>query len=166
MFGIIFIVAKRKKYALVALLGGLAMALSSYYLTVINVFHKSILIFAEMNGVYFTLLTIILNLAIAVLFGLYLALLIFRRDVIKARALANKAAGFGGVGVALLASGCPSCGVPILGLVGLPLGLLSLPFKGIELKLISIAFLLLSIYLIDRNIKNSLKCEIQIKKPD
>ena len=160
MFRIGLIILKKKKYALVA--GAVALAVSglSYYLTVVNVFEKSIFIYAEMNGVLFTIITILLGLAVAILFGLSSALLVLRRDIIKAGAGSGRAAGLGGAIFGLLASGCPSCGAPLLGLVGLPLGLFSLPFKGIELKLVGVAFLLLSVKLIEKNIEKNLICQI------
>lgn len=159
MFNILLVILKKRKYALIALISAIIMVGFFYYLTVINVYHKSILIYAEMNGSWFTIITVILGVLIAILFGSYIALLVFRREVVKARALANKTTGFSGAALGAIASGCPSCGVPILGLIGLPLGLFSLPLKGIELKIISIGFLFLSIYLISKNIKKNLVCQ-------
>lgn len=156
MFKVLLVILKKKKYALIALITAIVMVGFFYYLTVINVYHKSILIYAEMNGSWFTIISVILSIITAALFGSYIALLVFRREVVKARALANKATGFSGAAVGIVASGCPSCGVPILGLIGLPLGLFSLPLKGIELKIISVGFLLLSIHLISKNIKKNL----------
>lgn len=160
MFQIGLIILKKKKYALVAGVVALALAGLSYYLTVVNVSEKSIFIYAEMNGVLFTIITLLTGLAIAILFGLSSALLVLRRDLIKAKARAGQAAGLGGAIFGLLASGCPSCGAPLLGLVGLPLGLFSLPFKGIELKLAGAAFLLLSVNLIEKNIEKNLICQV------
>lgn len=164
MFRIVLVILKKKKYVLVAGITALVMAGFSYYLSVVNVLHKSILIFAEMNGVLFTIVSVLSSFLIAILFGLYLALLVLRRDLIKARARASKASGFGGATLGLLASGCPSCGAPLLGLFGLPLGLFSLPFRGIELKIASIIALLLSVYLVEKNIKKNLVCQVMAKQ--
>lgn len=132
----------------------------SYYLSVVNIFHKSILSYAQMNGFLFTVAAMFLNFIIAVLFGAHISLLAARRDVVKAKAAGNKVTGAIGSITGIVSSGCPSCGAPILGLVGLPIGLFSLPFKGLELKIVSIGFLFLSLFLISKNIKKNLMCEL------
>lgn len=164
MFDILTIILKRRKYAIIAALIALVMAAVSYYLTVINIYHNSIFAYADMNGTFFTITSLILGLIIAILLGFHVSLLVYRRDIIKARAVGNKVAGVGGAAVGILASGCPSCGAPVLGLVGLPLGLFTLPFRGIELKVLSIIFLLWAIFLIVKNIKENLNCQYQLKK--
>lgn len=167
MLRIILVVLKRKKYFIIALFTTFIMGAISYYLTVINVYHKSIIIYAEMNGFWFTIVSFLLSLVIAVFFGAYIALLFFRKDIVKAKAAANKATSGVGVITGIVASGCPSCGTPLLGLVGFPLGLFSLPFRGLELKVLSIAFLLLSIYLISKNVRKNLtrSCPVE-SSPD
>lgn len=159
MFKILLVILKKKKYVLIALTTTLAMAAVSYYLTVVDVYHKSILIYVEMSGLGFTILSLLSSLLIALLLGAYVALLFFRRDIVKAKAVGNKLTSGVGGSAGIIAAGCPSCGAPLLGLVGLPLGLFSLPFKGLELKVLSIAFLFLSIYLISKNIRKNLVCE-------
>lgn len=160
MLKILSVVLKRKKYAIIAIVVGVIMAGVSYYLTVKNIYHNSIFAYADMNGTLFTVTSLFLGAAIAVLLGFHVALLIFRRDIVKARAVSNKAASFGGAVTGIFASGCPSCGAPVLGLMGFPLGLFSLPFRGIELKVFSIVFLVLAIFLISKNIKKNLACQL------
>lgn len=159
MFRILFIILKRKKYALIAVVNTLIIGALSYYLTVVNVYNKSIVIYAEMNGLVFTIISLALGAIISLLFGFYVALLFFRRDITRARATGNKAAGFSATAAGLIASGCPSCGIPLLGLIGFPLGLSFLPFQGLEVKVLSIFFLGLSIYLISNNIEKNLTCD-------
>ena len=156
MFKILSVILKKKKYATVALIAAIAMAAISYYLTVVNIYHKSIFAYADMNGTWFTISSLTLSAVVAILVGLYVAMMIFRRDIVKAKEVSNKAAGFGGAITGIVASGCPSCGAPILGLFGFPLALYSLPFKGLELKALSIIFLFLAIYLISKNILKNL----------
>lgn len=158
MSRILIIILKKKKYAIIALSLMVIMMVISYYLMVVNISQKSIFFYAEMNGILFTVVSLMLGLLISVFFGFYVALLVFRRDIIKARAGGNKAAGLSGTITSIVASGCPSCGAPVLGLLGFPLGLFSLPFRGIELKLFSLAFLVLAIFLISKNIKKNLVC--------
>jgi hypothetical protein len=161
MFEIIFIILKRKKYLFAALLTFAIMAAASYYLTVSNVFHKNIFIYAQMNGYLFAIISIFLGLVISVLFGFYIALLVFRKDIAVKSFSKDKLASFAGTSANIIASGCPSCGVPLLGLIGFPLGLSYLPFKGIELKIISAVFLLVSISYISKNIKKNLECGLR-----
>ena len=165
MFKILSVILKKKKYAIITLIAVIIMAASSYYLTVVNVYHKSIFVFADMNGALFTIISLVLGLVIAVLSGFYLTLVVFRRDVIKAKAAGNKTAGLGGMAAGLIASGCPSCGTPLLGLAGMPLALFSLPFKGLELKILSAGFLILGIFLISKNIKKNLIGQCSVNPP-
>lgn len=160
MFKILLVILKNKKYVVITLIVTIIMGAISYYLTVVNVYHKSIFVYADMNGTLFTIISLTLGLVIAILFGFYIALMVFRRDVIKGRAVGNKATSFGGVVTGIVASGCPSCGIPLLGLIGFPLALYSLPFKGLELKVLSIIFLGFGIYLISKNIKKNLACQV------
>jgi len=161
MFEIIFIILKRKRYLFVALLTFAIMTVASYYLTVSNVFHKDIFIYAQMNGFLFTLISLLLGLFVSVLFGFYIALLVFRKDMAVKSISKDKLTSFAGTSANIVASGCPSCGVPLLGLIGLPLGLSYLPFKGLELKIISAVFLLVSINYISKNIKRNLECSLE-----
>lgn len=161
MLNIVFTILKRKKYILITLVSAVVMGAITYYLTVVNIFHKSVVLFAEMNGLLFTIISLTLGLFIAILFGIYISLTVLRRDIIKQKALGDKVTGFGGILTGIIASGCPSCGVPLLGLIGFPLALFVLPFKGLELKVLSIMLLVISIYYLSRNIKNNLVCERQ-----
>jgi len=160
MIKIIKIVLKKQKYLYSSLFAGFLMFALSYYLTIVNIIHKNLLSFADMNGYWFTIFTIFFSLVISILFGIYISLLIFKNDIKKkARNIKDKASGFGGATFGILASGCPSCGAPLLGLLGFPLGLFMLPFRGLEIKLLGIVLLFISLYLITKNIKESLFCE-------
>ena len=159
MLNILFVILKKKKYAVIAILTAVLMGAISYWLTVINVFHKNLIIYAEMNGIWFTIISLTLSGIIAIMFGAYMAMLFLKRDIGKTKAKANKVASSAGGITGIVAAGCPSCGTPLLGLVGLPLGLFSLPLKGIELKILSIGLLFWSISLISNNIKKNLACE-------
>jgi hypothetical protein len=158
MIEILFIVLKRKKYLVIALLTTATVAAVSYYLTVINVFHKSLAIYAWMNGLLFTVVSISLSAALSILFGVYIALLFFKKDLGKIKAKGSKTAGSLGAVAGVVASGCPTCGVPLFGFVGLPFGLFALPFKGLELKLLSIGLVGLSVYLVLKSVKKNLIC--------
>lgn len=163
MFHILLIILKNKKYAIIAAVTAIGLGAISYYLTVVNVYRHSPLVYAEMNGAAFTIISFILGAIISILLGGYIALLVFRRDIVRAKSTGNKIAGLTGSLTGLIATGCPTCGAPILALMGWPLGLFALPFYGLELKILSVIFLLASIFLISKNIKNNLINQCQVK---
>lgn len=156
---IIISILKRKKYGLIALAAAVVMAGLSYYLTIVNVAFHSFFVLVQMDGVAFTTVSMVLSLLISILFGTYLGLLIFRRDLIKdhpgAKAIAS---GLGGTIAGVLGAACPTCGAPLLALFGAPLALMALPFQGLEIKAASVLLLLLSIYLLTQSIEKKLKC--------
>jgi hypothetical protein len=156
---IITTVLKRKKYGLIALGAGIVMAGLSYYLTIAHVAFHSFFVLLQMDGPLFIMVSFALSLAISTLFGIYLALIVFRHDLIKddknAKAVAS---GLGGTIAGLAASACPTCGAPLLALFGAPLGLMALPFQGLEIKVLSVLLLLLSVYLLTQSIEKKLNC--------
>lgn len=154
-------IIKRKKYWIPGAILATMLFGISYYLMVKNVAFKSMAIYAEMSGFWYTIFSLAMSLVIAILAGIYLALFLFRRNLIKEKKnLRHTATGAGGTATALLASGCPSCGAPVFAIFGFPLALTSLPFRGLEIKLLSILLLALSIYLLIENIAKQLKCSI------
>lgn len=154
-------VIKRRKYWIPGVILSAVIFGLSYYLMVKNVAFKSIMIYAEMSGFWYTVFSVAMSLAVAILSGIYLALFLFRRNLIKEKKNAGHAAtGAGGVTTALLASGCPTCGAPVLAIFGAPLALSALPFRGLEIKLLSILLLSLAIYLLAENIAKQLKCSM------
>lgn len=127
----------RKKLWLAVASALLAFALS-YYLMVFNVTGGSISIYADMNGFWYTVLTLGMSAIISVLFGVWVALVAFTSK--------PGLSGFLGTLVGAAATGCPTCGAPLLALAGFPLGLFYLPFWGLELKAISIILISASIW--------------------
>jgi len=161
VFVIVGSVLKRKKYSTLAIVIALIMAGMSYALMVWNVAFRSISIYAEMNGFWFTFISLLLSLTISALLGIYAALAWVWRDIrSKMRRFQSVSSSTGGLAIGILATGCPSCGVPILGLLGAPLALTALPFRGSEVKLLSVVLILLSIYLICENIQKQLVCAL------
>ena len=152
-------VLKRKKYALIALISALVMASISYYLTIVNVAFHSFSILLQMDGPLFTTVSFGLSLAISILFGIYIALFVFRHNLIKdSKAVKPALSGIGGTVAGVLGAACPTCGAPLLALFGAPLALMSLPFQGLEIKVLSILLLLLSIYLLVESIERKINC--------
>lgn len=154
-------VLKRKKYAITALIAAALMAAISYYLTIVNVAFHSFSILVQMDGPLFTAASFALSLTISVLFGIYLALFIFRRDLIKDNKNTKAViSGLGGTITGVIAAACPTCGAPVFALFGAPLALMSLPFQGLEIKVLSILLLLLSIYLLTESIEKKINCAV------
>ncbi|MDE1819189.1 MAG: hypothetical protein KGI19_11375, partial [Thaumarchaeota archaeon] len=56
-----------------------------------------------------------------------------------------------------VASGCPICTAPLLGVFGLGGALALLPFQGLELKTIAIVALGISLYYTSKNVKITCK---------
>lgn len=152
-------ILKRKKYALTALGAGILMASVSYYLTIVNVAFHSLRILVQMDGLQFTAISLGLSLIISALFGTYLALFVFRRDLIKDKKNVRPIiSGIGGTAAGVIAAACPSCGAPLLAFFGAPLALMALPFQGLEIKVLGILLLLLSVYLLAESIEKKINC--------
>lgn len=152
-------ILKRKKYALIALGAGIIMAAVSYYLTIINVAFHSFVILVQMDGPLFTSVSLGLSLIISALFGIYIALFVFRRDLIKdSKHVKPILSGIGGTITGVIAAACPTCGAPMLAFFGAPLALMALPFQGLEIKVLSILLLSLSVYLLTESIEKKINC--------
>ena len=138
----------------------------SYYLMVFNITDKNIVAYAYMNGTWYTIGSLILTALISIMLGLYLAVWRFRRELAAARNTAGHAAlsASGALG-GLLAAGCPTCGAPLLALLGAPLALLALPFRGLELKALSLILIFLSVYSLAENLYKQLSCACEISAP-
>lgn len=119
--------------------------------------YKIKLSFALTNGLVTTMsvLNFYSLIIISVLTGLNIALLL---RVFKNLAFqkAQMAFGMGSI-FGLAGSGCASCGLPVLGLLGLSSSVVNLPFKGLEISVLSILMLVFSfIYLYKSSLKSCL----------
>lgn len=158
-----FSILKRKRYLFTAGTVALVMFALSYYLMVFNITSKSIINYAYMNGAWYTVGSITLSAFISLMLGLYLAMWLFKRDVMaknNGRAMLGAGGALGG----LLAAGCPTCGAPLLALIGAPLALMALPFKGLEIKALSLILIFLSIYYLAESVYNKLLCSLKVNK--
>ncbi len=114
-------------------------------------------------GTNFSLLAAGYTMAIAVLFGLVIAMI--RHQVMRRRSGPSGqgiAAGSGGALSGVLGIGCAACGSLVAGLIAPALGavggLAALPLQGEEFGLASVALLLASLLLVSRNIAESSGC--------
>ena len=125
-----------------------------------NVFEMRLDVFFVMEGFWFGILSVISIILVSVLFGISIAMIYYNYKCMKK---INSATGSTGIGViiATIATGCPTCGVAVLGLFGMPLGLMIFPFYGLELKLISIILLFISLHFLSKSIESP-KCKIKV----
>ena len=114
-------------------------------------------------GTNFSLLAAGYTIAIAVLFGIDAAMIVYLLKQRRAAAAGqNIAIGSGGVASGVLGIGCAACGSLILG-AALPSAaaagaLAALPFAGAEFGILSVALLVVSLLLISRSIAQPAAC--------
>lgn len=97
---------------------------------------------------------------IALLTGFNLMLLIQRFQSIKASGGVHLIAG-GGSLLALVGSGCASCGLPLLALIGLSGAVAYLPFGGMEVSFLALGLLMGSIIILLRSSRMAEVCIIK-----
>jgi len=112
-------------------------------------------IFTSMNAIGIAMLVIT-----AILSGLNIALILQRISLLRKLNRFNFAIS-GGSFLGIVSSGCASCGLPVVSLIGLSGSIVFLPFKGGELPYISISLLLLSLYFLVKNNKSVKECEVK-----
>ena len=116
-------------------------------------------------GTNFSLLSAGYTIAIAVLFGINAAMIVY---LLKQKRVAaagqNIAIGSGGVASGVLGIGCAACGSLILGgalpSLGAAGALAMLPLNGEEFGILSVALLVVSLVLISKNIAEPIACPL------
>lgn len=103
--------------------------------------------------------SLILLIIVATLTGLNLTLIVQRLQALRSSGKIHLAVG-GSSLLGIVGSGCASCGLPILALVGLSGAMVYLPFRGIELSVIAIALLGSSLYFLLKSRSNGKVCEV------
>ena len=137
-----------------------ATAIIYFYLTVMNVYEMRLDVFFQMNGFWYSFISVISIFAVSILFGISVAMICYNYKCMKKFTKATGSTGIG-VAVATIATGCPTCGVAALSLIGMPLGLMALPLEGIELKIASIILLLISLYYLSKSIESP-RCKAKV----
>lgn len=150
-------VLRKKSYAGIATI--ISIALGALFWTLTFDFSPTPLPkYIEMYGLPFTLTTITLGSTIAVLTGINTALVICRKQMtgslgFKKGAGSSACSAFTGA----IASGCPICTMPLLGVFGLGGVLAILPLQGLELKSAAIVALAISLYFTSKNVRITCK---------
>ena len=119
-------------------------------------------------GTNFTVVSASYTIAIAILFGVNIALLAHYITRMRGGVRgvgSTSAAGFGGLIAGIFGIGCAACGTfiftSVLALFGASSFLAILPLGGEEFGLIGVLLLIYSIYILAKKISNPLVCEIK-----
>ncbi len=151
------VVLKKADYAAIATIISIALGVLFWLLT----FYFSptpLPDYIKMYGMPFTVTTVALGSVIAILTGINISLIIYRKRVtgslgFKKGAGSSACSAFTGA----VASGCPVCTMPLLGIFGLGGALALFPLQGLELKAAAIVVLVVSLYYTAKNVKVSCK---------
>ena len=157
-------ILSKRNYLILFICSSAILFLVFYVLTLATTANQSLGIFIMMNGFLYAIITFFLLAVIALLFGVYAALLAYTiRLKLRHKKKAGKSHGiFGGVGflAGLFSAGCPMCGAFLFGLFGAPLALFFMPLKGIELRVLALLLMGISVYMIAKSL---LECRIKDK---
>ena len=150
-------VLRKSRYALVAITISIVLSVVFWLLTFYFT-PTPLPNYIQTYGMAFTATTITLGTAIAILTGINTSMVICRKQMTGGLgfgkgATSNVCGAFTGA----IASGCPVCTAPLLGVFGLGATLALLPFQGLELKAIAIAVLGVSLYYTSKNVKITCK---------
>ncbi|MDP3989404.1 MAG: hypothetical protein Q8P93_04180 [bacterium] len=114
----------------------------------------------------FTLLSALYTIIIAILFGVYVAMLTyFLKRRIKEVGKGGVATGFLGIASGVLGVGCAACGsflLTSLALVGASGTLAFLPLGGSEFGILGVVLLVLAIYMTAKKIIDPLVCKVEV----
>lgn len=146
-------VLKNGKYLLAAVITAGASFFVLHYLMLSSIADYSIVLFFQMSGFWFSVLSLLSNAAIAIFFGVNLALFLSVFASSKKLGVCAGTGNFAGIISGAFASGCPMCGSLLFAAVGNPLALFFLPFGGLELKAVSILLLVASVYFLSNGTK-------------
>ncbi len=124
--------------------------------------YRGDLLIALLAGMWTAMSTLSLFLLVAVAFltGLNLVMTAERLQTIRSSGKMHVAVG-GSSLLGIVGSGCASCGLPILALLGFGGAAASLPFQGVELSLIAIVLLSLSFYVLVQGRVRSSTCVLE-----
>lgn len=172
----IFLVLKSPYYLLIAFI--VAFLMLAFITLILNIslifnpiapnysiFDKALLVLKLLGGLITnnTLITITILIVTSLLAGINVALLFFKIKTLKSVNYKESGLGTGGTLTSILASGCSSCGISVLSMIGIAGGLAFLPFGGIELSFLGIILLLFSLYWISKEITNCQVCKVNFK---
>ena len=142
---------KQKSYFRIFLLSFILYLLLSTYL--IYYFFNGFYSFFNYYIRYYPWLNVLFTLILAFLFGINLALIIFRFREVKSYNNESGTGIFTSI-ISLFSAGCPVCSFSIISFlipaIGTTFSLAILPFKGLEIQLLGIVILLISIFILTK----------------
>ena len=144
-------VLSKRNYFILFILTSLILFAVFYVFTLATTTDHSIGIFVMMNGVSYAFFTFLLLVVIALLFGVYIALVVYGIKL-RSKYAGSSVFGAGGLIVGAFSAGCPMCGAFLFGLFGAPLTLFFMPYKGLELRVLAMVLLAISIYAMSKNL--------------
>ena len=148
-------VLKRPTCALTATIISIALGALFWYLTFS---FTPLPDYVKMYGLPFTLTTVTLGSVIAGLAGINSSMVICRKQMTGSLGFKNGASSSAcGAFTGAVASGCPVCTAPLLGIFGLGGALALFPLQGLELKLLAVIGLAVSVYFTAKNVKIACK---------
>lgn len=109
-------------------------------------------------------LSLFLLVVVAILTGADLTLVVQRLQALRASGKMSLVVG-GSSLLGIVGSGCTSCGLPILALLGLSGAIFYLPFQGPELSALAIILLSISLYVLIRQRTEQLVCAVDAIPP-
>jgi len=142
---------KQKSYFKIFLMTFIFYLILSGYL--IYYFFNGFYLFFNYSIKYYPWLNILFTLILALLFGINLALIIFRFKEVRKYNNESGTGIFTSV-LSLFSAGCPVCSFTILSFlipgISVTFSLAILPFKGLEIQLLGILLLIISIFILTK----------------
>lgn len=135
---IIWQILSIRKYAIIALLSSILFISAIAYFTNFEIMLGNL-------GIAHTITYSLLNGLVALLFGIYLALLTYSLQIKKSFSLKKSGTGAVGTGSSVLVTGCVSCSVTLASYLGLASVLTALPFYGLEFNAAGVLLLSYSV---------------------
>ena len=128
--------------------------------------YKWDLMIALLAGMWTAMSTtsLVLLIIVAILTGANLTLVVKRIREIRASGKMSLVVG-GSSLLGIVGSGCASCGLPILALLGLSGAIFYLPFQGLELSVLAVMLLSVSLYTLKRQKVKQTVCIVDTNTP-
>jgi len=125
-------------------------------------FYKSQVLFFLSLGIFtaFSPVDTIITLLSGLFVGINLTLLIKTLYLLEHQGKIGFSVG-GATIIGLVSSGCASCGLSVLSLLGLSASLSFLPFHGLEIHLLSLVLLIISSWYMIKKLRDGVYCKIK-----
>lgn len=148
-----------KRYAIIAIIGGLGLGVVYYFLTM-SMFSIHLESAVELAP-HYIITSIGLTVIISSLAGINFAMMAFKIKRMKMMnsVKSNSSTILGGT-FAAFTPGCPACTAPLAVILGAIGGLSLFPMQGLELKFISVGVLIFSIFWIAKGLQSKSCCKI------